>query len=326
MSIDVASAPFRRFLPVMAAGVTVTLWASAFVGIRAAGQDYSPGALTFARQLTASIVLTVVVLVIAAYRGRPALPRGRDLVGVIVWGVAWFGLYNLALNAAGQRIDAGTMAMLVNLAPALIAVFAGLMLGEGFAVRLIAGIAVAFTGVAVIAVTSSTGRHDLAGVALGLTAALLYASCATAQKPLLSRVSPLIMTWIGCLAGAVASLPFAGVFAQEVVTASVSSTLTVGYLGMFPTAVAFLTWGYALSHMSASRLGSSTYIVPALVIAFSWLLLSEIPTPPAVAGGVLCLVGVAIATTRRRGVTATDRKPRGDEADVSREPAEAART
>jgi len=303
MSLDLSSPSLRRVLPTAAAGVTVTLWASAFVGIRFAGHAYSPGALTFARQLTAAVVLTLVMLAVAAYqRRKPQLPRGADLAKVIAWGVAWFGLYNLALNAAGQRIDAGTMAVLVNLAPVLITVLAGFTLGERFSLRLVAGIAVAFTGVAVIAVTTSTGHYDLAGVALGLTAAMLYASCATAQKPLLSRVSPLTMTWIGCLAGLVASLPFVGVFADEVVAASATATFTAVYLGAFPTAIAFLTWGYALTHMTAGRLSTSTYVVPPLVIAFSWLLLSEAPAPLAVLGGTLCLLGVAIATTRRRGM------------------------
>ena len=285
----------------LAAGVTVTLWSSAFVGIRSAGQEYSPGALTFARQLTASIVLTVVIFAVAAVRRQPLrLPRGADLAKIVAWGVAWFGVYNLVLNVSGQRIDAGTLAVLVNLAPVLIMVLAGLMLGEGFTLRLIVGIAVAFIGVAVIAVATSTGSYDIAGVAFGLTAAVLYACCATVQKPLLGRVGPLTMTWIGCLAGAVASLPFAGVFVSEVAAASTTATVTALYLGAFPTAVAFLAWGYALSHMTAGRLSSITYIVPPLAIVLSWLILSEVPAPLAVAGGALCLLGVAIATTRRR--------------------------
>ncbi|MGH8963980.1 MAG: EamA family transporter, partial [Actinomycetes bacterium] len=92
----------RQFLPVAAAATTVVLWASAFVGIRAAGHDLSPGALALGRMLVGSLALTVIVLVL---RARPravpvALPRGRLLGAIALWGVAWFGLYNVALNAA----------------------------------------------------------------------------------------------------------------------------------------------------------------------------------------------------------------------------------
>lgn len=291
----------RGALPVLAACVTVVLWSSAFVGVRAAGHDFSPGALTVGRQIAGSLVLTGIVLARAAWTSQaPRFPRGRQLLAIIVWGAAWFGLYNVALNSAARYLDAGTTALLVNVAPVLIAVFAGLMLGEGFPARLATGMAVAFSGVAVIAVATSTGRYDLIGVALGLVAAVTYASSATAQKRLLQGVDALTMTWIGCVAGTVASLPFTPTLVREAAAAPLASTLTVVLLGVFPTAVAFLTWGYALSHMKAGQLAASTYVIPALVILLSWLALAETPAPLSFAGGALCLLGVAIATLRRR--------------------------
>lgn len=304
-------------LVLLAAAVTVVLWASAFVGVRAAGHDYTPGALALGRQLAGSVGLTAIVLVRAArvaartptagpgglarvVAALPALPRGRTLVAVATWGVAWFALYNVALNAAEQHLDAGTTALLVNVAPVLVAVLAGLLLGEGFPRRLIAGMAVAFAGVAVIAVTTSTGDADVLGVVLGLAAAALYAGSATAQKRLLAGVDALTMTWVGCLAGTVACLPFAPALVREASAATGVSTLAVVYLGLFPTAVAFTTWGYALSRTSAGRLAASTYLVPPLVVVLSWALLAEVPAGLTLAGGVLSLAGVALATLPRR--------------------------
>ncbi|MFP5069272.1 DMT family transporter [Pseudonocardia nantongensis] len=292
--------PARVPWAALAAAVTVLLWASAFVGVRAAGHDYPPGALALGRQLAATVALTGVVLARAARRGRaPRLPRGRTLAGIAVWGAAWFGLYNLALNGAERHLDAGTTSLLVNVAPVLVAVLAGLLLGEGFPRRLLAGIAVALAGVAVITLATSTGRADTAGVLLGLAAAVLYASSAVAQKRLLQQVDALTMTWLGCLAGAVTTLPFTPDLVVAAGTAPVSATATVLYLGLFPTAVAFLAWGYALSRTSAGRLAATTYAVPALVVALSWLLLGEVPAPLALTGGALCLVGVAVATLHR---------------------------
>lgn len=286
-------------LPIVAAAVTVLLWASAFVGVRAAGHDYSPGALAFGRQVTGSVALTLVVVVNGVrQRTRPRLPRGRLLIAVLAWGAAWFGLYNLALNTTELHLDAGTTALLVNLAPVLIGVLSGVFLGEGFPVRLMIGLAVSFFGVVLIAVTTWTGRGDLVGVLLGIGAAVLYASSATAQKRLLTRVDALTLTWLGSLAGTIVCVPFAPQLAQEAPTAPASSTLAMIYLGIFPTAIAFLTWAYALSRTSAGRLAASTYVIPPLVIVLSWALLNEIPAMLALLGGALCLVGVAIATLR----------------------------
>lgn len=293
------TAPTRRrddLLAASAAGVTVLLWASAFVGVRSAGHHLDPGALALGRMLTASVALTVVVLV----RGVPRLPRGRRLGGIVVWGVAWFGAYNLALNAAETHLDAGTTALLVNVAPVLVAILAGLFLGEGFPRRLLVGLAIAFGGVVLIAVATSSGRADTVGVVLGLAAAVLYAGAATAQKRLLADTDALTMTWLGAVAGTVVLLPWAPSLAVDLVAAPPGTAPTVLYLGLFPTAIAFLAWGYALSRTSAGRLATTTYVVPALVVVLSWLLLAEVPTPLALAGGVLCLVGVAVSRSRRR--------------------------
>ena len=53
-------------------------------------------------------------------------PDRREWTLLVVCGVGWFGIYNVALNAAEQHLDAGTTAMLVNIGPILIAVFAPL--------------------------------------------------------------------------------------------------------------------------------------------------------------------------------------------------------
>jgi drug/metabolite transporter (DMT)-like permease len=68
----------------------------------------------------------------------------------------------------------------------------------------------------------------------------------------------------------------------------------VVYLGVFPTAIAFSTWAYALARTTAGRLSASSYLVPGLAVLMSWLVLSEVPTPLAMLGGLLCLVGVAV--------------------------------
>ncbi|MEV8028564.1 DMT family transporter [Cellulosimicrobium funkei] len=300
-----ARGPARRTgLPVvLAVAVTVVLWASAFIGVRAAGHDYAPGSLALGRQLAGSLGLTAVVAVRWLRSGhRPVLPRGRVLAGVLAWGVGWFSLYNLALNAAEQHLDAGTTALLVNVAPVLVAVLAGVLLGEGFPRRLLVGMASAFAGVAIIAAATSSGEHDVVGVALGLTAAVLYAAGATSQKRLLAHVDALTMTWVGCLAGTVALLPFAPALAADAAAAPPSSTWAVVLLGLGPTAVAFTTWGYALSRLSAGRAAATTYLVPPLVVVLSWLVLAEVPAPVTFAGGALCLAGVAVATLPRRRV------------------------
>ncbi|MER7054857.1 DMT family transporter [Streptomyces sp. NPDC000351] len=313
-----STTPSRRPDPLAAAAATVTvvLWASAFVSIRSAGEAYSPGALALGRLLSGA--LTLGVLWLLRREGLPPRPAWR---GIAVSGLLWFGFYMVVLNWGEQRVDAGTAALVVNVGPILIALLGARLLGDALPPRLLAGMAVSFAGAVTVGLSmSGEGGASLFGVVLCLLAAVAYAGGAVAQKPALGHASALQVTTFGCLVGAVLCLPFAGQLVREAAVAPVSATLNMVYLGVFPTALAFTTWAYALARTTAGRMGATTYAVPALVVLMSWLALGEVPGPLTLAGGALCLAGVAVSRSRRRAGAARERAgtapgPRREDAD-----------
>lgn len=286
----------ERRLALVAAGVTVVLWASAFVGIRAAAPHFSPGALALGRLLAGAVTL-VAFLVLR----REGLPPRAAWPGIVVSGVLWFGVYMVALNWGEREVDAGTAAMVVNVGPIVMALLAGWLLHEGFPPRLLGGIVVACCGAVVVGLSmSGEGGASVLGVLLCLVAAVTYAAGVVAQKPALRHATALQVTTFGCVIGAVACLPFAPQLVTEVGRAPARITLVVFYLGVFPTALAFTTWAYALARTTAGRMGSTTYLVPAVVIVISGLLLHEVPAPLTILGGALCVGGVAVSRLRGR--------------------------
>lgn len=304
-----AAAPRAALL---AACVTVVLWASAFVSIRSAGAAYSPGALALGRLLAGSVVLVGFLLV-----RRGGWPPRAAWPGIAASGVLWFGGYMVLLNWGEREVDAGTAAMLVNIGPLLIALLGGRLLGEGLPRRLLAGLAVSFAGAVVVGLsTSGSGHASLLGVALCLLSAVAYAGGVLSQKPALGHAGALQVTAFGCLTGTVVCLPFAGQLVSEVSTAPLSATLNMLYLGIFPTALAFTTWAYALARTTAGRMGATTYAVPALVVLMAWLLLGEVPGALTLLGGALCLAGVAVSRRRatKAGIAGTPVEPAGEPA------------
>ncbi|WP_308282521.1 DMT family transporter [Pseudonocardia nigra] len=278
-----------------AVAVTVLAWASAFVGIRSVGASYDAGPMALGRLLVGSLALGAGLLI----SRRWVQPTRREWALIALCGLAWFGVYNVALNAAEQRVDAGTTAMLVNVGPILIALFAGLLLGEGFPRWLVIGALVAFGGAVLVgASTANAAGSDLLGVVLCLVAAVTYAIGVLAQKVVLRRLPALQVTWLACTIGALACLPFTPALLADAAAAPVGATAGLVYLGLVPTALAFSTWGYALARMDAGRLGVSTYLVPPITIAMSAALLSEVPPVLAFVGGAICLVGVALSRRR----------------------------
>ena len=285
----------RSWLPVAAVVVTLALWASAFVAIRHLGHGFSAGALSLGRLAVGAVALGVVALP----RGIPRPSRG-DWLSLVAIGVLWFGVYNVALNQGERHVDAGTAAMLIQISPVLIALLATLFLGERFTGWLGLGLGLAFAGVVLIGLSQPGGHNDLVGVGLCIVAALVYSISLVVQKPLVSRLSALHVTWLACTIGAIACLPFAGQLVHDTADASASDVGWVVYLGVFPTAIAFTTYAFALRHMTASSLGITTYLVPPLTIFLGWAFLGEVPPTMAYAGGALALVGVSVSRRKPR--------------------------
>ena len=288
---------------IVATVITVLAWASAFIVIRGTADYFNGGALALGRLVVGAALLSLVLI------GRKWVkPTGREWLLLVVFGVAWFGAYNVALNIAEQTLDAGTTAMIVNIGPILIAVGAGIFLGEGIPRWLAIGATVAFGGVILIGLGTSVGNGlgadnklgDGSGILWCLLAAVTYATGVLFQKPVLKRLPAAQVTWLGCVIGMVACLPFAGVLVRDVQTAPLSAVLGVVYLGAVPTALAFSTWAYALSRVPAGQLGVTTYIVPPLATVLGFVFFGEIPVPLAIVGGAICLVGVALSRRKTR--------------------------
>jgi drug/metabolite transporter (DMT)-like permease len=288
------SAIDRRAL--VAAGITVVLWASAFVGIRDVAGTFSPGPIALGRLGVGVLALGAVLLA----QGWKPVSR-RDLALIVASGLLWFALYNVSLNEAERHIDAGTASLLVNTGPIFVGLFAGLFLGEGLPRRLLVGLAVAFAGSIVfgLATSDASGGTPTStyGIVLCLVAAVAYAAGVTLQKPAVRAVSALQVTWLACLTGFIACLPFAPQLLSEATIAPLPKIGWVVYLGLFPTAIGFTTWAYALRRTSAGRLGATTYLVAPLVILMAWLLLGEVPPLLALVGGAICVTGVVIVRT-----------------------------
>ncbi len=292
-----------RWLLLGAVAFTFLAWASAFVVIRGVGPHLDGGPLALGRLVVGAVALGILVLVARQW----VWPTRREWGQLAIYGVAWFGAYNVALNTAEQTLDAGTAAMIVGIGPILIALGAGIVLGEGIPRWLAIGAAVAFAGVVLIGVgtmLAQGGAHpvDAVGAVLALVAAITYAVGVIAQKPVVRRIPAIEATFLGCAIGLVVCLPFAGLLATQLAVAPVDVWWGVLYLGIVPTALAFTTWAYALRRMPAGQLGIASYVAPPLVIVMGFVAFGEIPHPLALAGGAVCLLGVGLSRSRPRVV------------------------
>lgn len=276
-------------------GLTIVFWASAFAGIRAGLEEYSPGHVALARMLVASAVLAAYAFLV-----RMRLPEARDLPVILLCGFLAFTVYHVSLSYGEMTVTAGPASLLVNTAPIFTALLATAFLGERLRIIGWLGLAVSFLGAALIGLGEGEGFSIAPGAFIILIAAISVSMYLVIQKPYLQKYGALNFTSYAIWAGTLFTLVFLPGLAGEVRAAPLDATLALVYLGVFPTAIAYVTYANAFARLPASRGVSFLYLVGPMAFLIAWIWLGEVPSVLSFVGGGIVLVGVIIVNTRGR--------------------------
>ena len=288
---------YRDALPLLAAGATLALWSSAFAGMSYGLRVFTPAELALLRFGIASLLFA---LPVAA--GAIRLPPRQDWPAIALLGFLGITVYQLALGYAMSRIAAGAAAVVIALVPGVTAALAAWRLGERLGARTMAGLAVAFAGVVLVALGS---RHGAAFEPMALL--VLVSVFATSiyfvwQKPLLARTTPVAFTVASVFAGTLGLLPFGSGLVAKLPLVPPAQVAVAVYLGIGPTVLGYLCWNWALSRAPAAKVTSFLYVQPLLASLVAWAWLGQTLTPLAIAGGVLAIGGVVLAVRGPRAV------------------------
>ena len=278
-------------------GLTIVFWASAFAGIRAGLEEYSPGHVALIRMLVASVVLGIYALLV-----RMRLPEARDLPVILLCGFLAFTVYHVALSYGEVTVAAGPASLLINTAPIFTALLATAFLGERLRAIGWFGLFVSFVGAALIGLGEGEGFSIAPGAYIILIAAVSVSIYLVIQKPYLQKYGALNFTSYAIWGGTLFTLVFLPGLPGEVRAAPPDTTLALIYLGVFPTAVAYVTYAYAFARLPASRGVSFLYLVGPMAFLIAWIWLGEVPSLLSFIGGTIAFVGVIIVNARNRAV------------------------
>ncbi len=281
------------------------LWGSAFPMIKLGLTGLSAGHLTLLRHLVASAAFVPLLLV---FKGR-LRPLRADVPYFFLVGVLGYAVYHLALNFGELHVSAGAASLIIATGPAITALLAVAMLGERLAPLGWAGSVVSFLGVILIVMgDSGSGLSFNAWAWLVVLGAVATSFYAVLQKPLFTRYKPIEVAAFATWAGTVPLLAFLPGLGADILNAPREALAATLYIGLFPSAIAYTIYAYALSRAPIMVVAAFLYLVPVFGLASSWLIIGEVPTLITVVGGTIAICGIVLVNLAKGKKRLTPRR------------------
>ena len=273
----------------------ILCWAYSPIGVHMGLHSYSPGQLALLRFLIASLFMGGVALVMGI--GRPRL---RDVPWLLVLGFFGVFLHHTAINYGQQWVTAAASSVLAQSAPLFSVLVAFFCLKERVSAWRWGCVLLGLLGVLVVIWgDQGLGEIDPRGLLI-LLAAVSWSVYFALQKHYAHRYSPLTMAcymvWAGTLMLCV-NLPG---LPAAVVQAPLAENVAVLVLGIFPSALAYLAWGYVLKHVEVSRASVAMYLIPPVAMVMAATLLGEHIAVQVMLGAVIVLASVAAISLEGR--------------------------
>lgn len=241
----------------------------------------------------------LVILPFYLLRRKRAPLSARD-----IWTLSYLGFF-LVLNQVFFTVGlayttSGHSAMILATGPIIVLLFARALKLETLTSGKIFGMAIAFSGVAILATEQGLNlRHSatLAGDLLTLFGTSSFAVYAVLGKKFARQYDSVSMNTFNLLAGALLLLPLT---IHQAIHLDWGSVGWAGWAGLFYMAAissvaAYTIFYWVLRYMDASRVAAVNYLQPIGAIMVAAAFLGETPTRNLLLGGALILLGVYLA-------------------------------
>lgn len=296
-----ASPRVGRWALAAAPVVFVFLWSTGWISARAAVIDSDPLTFLAARFALAWAVFALLVMVTGAeWPSRP-----RDVVHAIISGILLHAIYLGGVWwAVGQGVPAGISAVIAATQPIMTAMLAPLLIRERISARQWAGIALGFAGIVIvlaprIAAAAGANLAKLQFALLVNLAAMLSVTLGTFYQKRFIATGDLKTTAMLQYVGAAPALLLAAYLLEPMrLAVSWSSMATLLWSVLAISLGAILLYLWLIREGAVSKSASLIYLVPAAAAVEAWVLFGETLTALQVAGIVVTIAGVALATRK----------------------------
>lgn len=309
----------KRQTPVSTLAIitTILIWSSAFIAIREGMKAYHAGSFAHFRLLIGAACMVLLYVI----KPPKHFISFKDKVLAILLGAVGNGVYHIFLNLGEITVTAGVASFIIAQVPILTAIFGAIFLKEKLHKLAWLGFLVGFLGIFLIARDDLLSSKMDFGVFFILVSTMANCIYVMFAKNLLLRMGTLHMTVFCVVGGALSTVMFLPQLLQDVKLAPMDATWAGVYLGIFPTAIAFLTYNCALTYMTRTAATSWIYTMPLVTILMGWAWMGELPTVSDFSGGILALGGTILVNFATRLQNRKHQHQQQKPPEQSREPA-----
>ena len=281
--------------------LSVIFWGGSFIATKIAVRQFSPVAVVWLRFLIGILCLFPIIL----HKGMLHISGWKELAEYFLLGFLGITLHQWLQSNGLVTSQASTTAWIVASTPLFMVIFSGLLLKEKLGNWGVFGIVLATLGVLLVVSNGDIGDIFRNGFgAPGNFYVLLSAPNWAIYSILLSRTlkhhSVWETTFFSMLAGWLfTSIQFlVGKGWQSFNALAPSGWVSVLYLGIFCTFLAYIFYYDALRNLTSASVGAYLYIEPIATMFIAFLVLAEPITLPSLLGGTLIIIGISLVNKR----------------------------
>ena len=278
------------------------IWGSTFLAIRFAIETLPPLWMAGVRFLIAGALLYGWVV----FRGGAARPSLGQWGVATLQGGLFFLIGNGATTWAELRVPSGMAALVVSTIPLMMVLFDWASGGARPTRSVVLAVALGFAGIALLVVGpggSASGRIDPIG-ALALLAADIAWSAGSIYTARAARpANPLQSNAMQMLAGGALLLIASAAIGEwgrlDLGSASLRSTLSMLYLSIFGSIIAFTAYSWLLHATTPARVSTYAFVNPIIAVFLGWVFAGEVLTPLTFVAAFVIIVAVVIIIGQR---------------------------
>ncbi|MDR2418515.1 MAG: DMT family transporter [Treponema sp.] len=275
--------------------ITIFFWSLAYIFTRITIKYFSAFSLGFLRYFIAAFVLILVAIIL-----KIKIPDKKDIKWFLLSGLSGFSLYVITFNKGCETVSASTSSIIIATVPVITALLARFFYKEKIRYSQYLAILIEFLGVIIVTTTNGTFTINT-GIIWLLLAAFSLSIYNILQRKLTKKYTALRTTIYSIFIGEFLLFIFLPETIKEIKHIPIIQYFYIGFLGIFCSAIAYISWSTAISKAKETiSVSNYMFLTPFLTTILGLIIINEKPEIQTIIGGIIILTGMFLYNSGKK--------------------------